>query len=241
MHQHDWRVGILLHAVRVCGLNRHWGKFLLHTACTRSCIVAGKRRGSRIQWSTVVTSPLVALCFEGCKFRSFGVVESAVHWWGAVCPGQLIGHQTLILQVVVVVGTVHLGVLSDTLLASLSRYQSPSHSASDNARSNNEDSSRQNYPSTPCHVGNEQKDIDQESQESNEQGWEGQNEQSQKIARRVGGRVEVSGHGQAEANERQESCDRMDDEDGRERGSGAGGQGEFIVVGGREQFVYKKS
>jgi hypothetical protein len=29
----------------------------------------------------------------------------------------------------------------------------------------------------------------------------------------VGGRVEVSGHGQAEANERQESCDGMDDED----------------------------
>jgi hypothetical protein len=212
-HQHNWRVAILLHVVRICGLNRHWRKIILHAACTRSCIVAGERRRSRIQWSTVVASPLVALGFEGCKFGSLGVVESVVHWWRAVCSGQFIGHETLVLQVVVVVGTVHLGVLSDTLLASLSRYQSPSHGASNHARSDNEDGSRQNNPSTPCHMRDEQKDIDQESQERNKQGGEGQNEQSQKIARRVSGRVEMGGHSQAEANERQESCDRMNDED----------------------------
>ena len=83
-------------------------------------MVAVERRRSRIQWSTVITSPLVALGLEGCEFGSFGVVKGAVHGWGAVCSGQLIGHETLVLQVVVVIGTVHLGVLSNTLLASLS-------------------------------------------------------------------------------------------------------------------------
>jgi hypothetical protein len=81
-------------------------------------------------------------------------------------------------------------------------------------------------------VRNEQKNVDQESQECDQQGGEGQNEQSQKIARRVGGRVEMSGHSQGEANEGQESCDGMNDEDGRERGSSAGWQGELVVVGG---------
>jgi hypothetical protein len=80
----------------------------------------------------------------------------------------------------------------------------------------------------------EQKNIDQESQERNQQSGEGQNEQSQKIARRVSGRVEMGSDSQAEANERQESCDRVNDEDRWERGSGARRQGELIVVGGWE-------
>jgi len=194
-----------------------------------------ERRCSRVEWSTVVTSSFVALGFEGCKLRPFVVVEGAVHRWRAVCSGQLIGHQTLILhvvRVVVVVGTIHFGIFGDTLLASLSRYQSPSHGAGNNARGNDENGSCQNDPSSPLHVRNEQQNIDQESQESNQQGGESQNEKSQQIARRVGGRVEVSGHSQAEANEGQESCDGMDDEDGRERCSSARRQGELIVVGG---------
>lgn len=88
---------------------------------------------------------------------------------------------------------------------------------------------------------NEKKNVDQEGQKGDQQGGECQNEQSQEVARRVSRRVEVSSDCQCEANERQEGRDRVDDEDGRKRGSRARGQRERIVVGGWEEFVYKSS
>jgi len=73
-------------------------------------------------------------------------------------------------------------------------------------------------------VWNEKKNVDQEGQKGDQQGGECQNEQSQEVARRVSRRVEVSSDCQCEADERQEGRDRVDDEDGRKRGSRARGQ-----------------
>jgi len=119
MHQHG-RVGGVLHVVRVRGLNGHRGKLILHRACAGSCTITSKRWCSGIKWGAVVTSSFVALGLEGSELRTLGVVERAVHGRRAVRSRQFVGHQTLVLQVVVIVGTIHLGVLGDTLLACLS-------------------------------------------------------------------------------------------------------------------------
>jgi len=62
----------------------------------------------------------------------------------------------------------------------------------------------------------EEQNVDEEGEESDEEGGKGEDEQRQEIARRVGGGVKVGGDGEAEANERHEGSDRVDDEDGRQ-------------------------
>lgn len=63
-------------------------------------------------------------------------------------------------------------------------------------------------------MGNEEQNVDEEGEEGDKEGGEGKDEQGEEIARRVGGRVEVGGDGEAKANERHKGGDGVDDEDG---------------------------
>jgi hypothetical protein len=147
----------------------------------------------------------------------------ASHGWRAISSGQLIGHQAIVLQVVVVGCAIHLGILGNALLACLSRDQRSSHGAGNDTRSNDENGGCKNNPAAPLHVWNKQKNVNQEGQKRDQKSWECEDQQGQEVARRMGGRVKVSGDGQGKADEGQESCYGVDDKDGRERGAGAGG------------------
>jgi hypothetical protein len=66
-------------------------------------------------------------------------------------------------------------------------------------------------------VWNKQEDVDEESEQRDQQSREGEYKQGEEVARRVGGRVEVSSDGETEAYQRHEGCDRVHDENGGKR------------------------
>ena len=86
-------------------------------------------------------------------------------------------------------------------------------------------------------MGNKQKYVDEESKERDQESREGEDEQGEEVARRMGRRVKMSSDGQAEANERHESCDRVDDEDGGKSMSLGRGQREVGVLFVCKQFL----
>lgn len=77
---------------------------------------------------------------------------------------------------------------------------------------------------------NEQQNVNQEGQQRDEQCRKREDEQGEKVARRVGGRVEVGSDGETEAYQRHESCDGVHDEDGRKRMALGGWEGEVGAV-----------
>jgi hypothetical protein len=163
-----------------------------------------------IQWSAIIiassaavlTVGLLALHFERSKLRrTLGVVKLSgpAHWRWAVGSGELISKHTLLTKGLVVVCAVHVCVLSNTLFARFPADKSAAHSACHDTGCNDENRSRKHDPAAPFHVWHEQQDVDQESQKSDEQSWDGKDEESQEEARRVSGRVEMRSHGEREA------------------------------------------
>lgn len=82
--------------------------------------------------------------------------------WNSIIDRALLRH------VLVVVLPAHLRILCDSLLARLSRHQSPAHGACDNAASDNEDGSRKHDPAAPCHVRDKEEYVDQEGEKCDE-------------------------------------------------------------------------
>ncbi len=83
----------------------------------------------------------------------------------------------------------------------------------------------------------EEQDVDKEGQQSYQKSGQEQNQEGKQVARRMRGRVEVGGGGEAETDESEERCDRVDDQDGRKRFSSAGGEVE--VTAGAIYVIYK--
>ena len=76
---------------------------------------------------------------------------------------------------------------------------------------------------------NEEQDVDEESQQRDQKRGEGEDEQREQVARRVGGRVEVRSDGESEADQCHESRNGVHDKDGREGMARACGQREVGV------------
>lgn len=108
---------------------------------------------------------------------------------------------------------VHLSILSNALLARLPRYERPAHGAGNNTGSHDENRCGQHYPSTPLHVRNKEKYVDQECQERNEEGRKAEYQERKQIPRRMRRRMEVGSYGQSEAYQSEEGRDWVDDED----------------------------
>nr|POE90060.1 hypothetical protein CFP56_20527 [Quercus suber] len=128
----------------------------------------------------------------------------------------------MLVQVVVVFVPVHLRVLRDALLAGLAGDQGPPHCACDYHGCNDEDGSRQHDPAAPCHMRDEQEDVDQEREEGDQQRRDGQDQEREEVAGRVGRRLEVRGTCEPEADEDEQGRDRVHDEDGEETVAGGG-------------------
>jgi hypothetical protein len=76
----------------------------------------------------------------------------------------------------------------------------------------------------------EKENVYQEGQESDEQGWDGKNEKSQKEARRMARRVEMRSHGQRKADQHEQCCNGVHDQDRRQTSPSGRGQREVISI-----------
>lgn len=149
-----------------------------------------------------------------------------------------VGDHALLGEAVVVCGTVHIRILGDALLARFPADESSAHGAGDDAGGDDEDCGSQYDPSSPCHVRNEQQNIDQKREQCHQQRRKRQNEQRQQIPRRMRRPMEMRGNRQPEANQREQRRDRMHDQNRRQTVPGVGGQGEVAVgVGAGEEAV----
>lgn len=176
----------------------HWHRrcFILHVWPTRTATSArGPDAGiaDRVQRCPIIRTSatsfilavgLLALHLKRSElWRSLGVHRSTTaHRWRTVGSRKLVGHQALLVQVLVVVRAVHIRILRNTLLARLPAHQRPAHRTSDHAGCHNQDGSRKYDPATPLHVRDEQKDVDQECEKRDQQGRDSQDEESQKVA-----------------------------------------------------------
>ena len=102
--------------------------------------------------------------------RTFRIVDlsAAAHWWRAVSSGELVGKHALLADVFVVVGTIHVCIFSNALFARFPAHKRASHCARHNAGCHDEDCSRKHDPTAPFHVWDEEKNIDEESQKSDQ-------------------------------------------------------------------------
>lgn len=76
-----------------------------------------------------------------------------------------------------------------------------------------------------------EENIHEEGQESDEKGWDGEDEESEEIARRVSSRSEVRSNCQAKADQSEKGSDWVNNQNGGETASSAGGQLEAFIVG----------
>jgi hypothetical protein len=204
----------------------------------------------RIQRSPVVVAPaapvltvgFLTLHLKSGILRGLGgvSVSAVAHRRGTVGSGELVRKHTLLAEGFVVVCAVHVGVLGNTLFARLPADKRTAHRAGHDAGCNNKDGSREHDPATPFHVWDEQQDVHQESQESDEQGWDGKDQESQEEARRVSRGVEVSGHGEREADQDEQCCNRMYDKNRGQTRASRRGQGEVIGVVAREEAICER-
>jgi hypothetical protein len=96
--------------------------------------------------------------------------------------GELRGYSRGI-AVRIVVLTIHLVVLSDAPLPCLAAHQCPPHGTRHDSTRDNDDGSTKDDPSSPAHMWNKQQNIDQESEQRDQEGREGEDEQREEVAR----------------------------------------------------------
>jgi hypothetical protein len=200
-----------------------------------------------VQWGAVIVASaatimavgLLALHFESSKLRSLRVIHlgGTAHWWWAVGSWELVSKHTLLAKVFVVVRAIHVRIFSDTLFARLPAHKRAAHSAGHDTGCNNENCSRKHDPAAPFHMWHEKKNVNQEGQKSDEQGWYGKNEKSQEEARRVSRRMEMRSHGQREADQNEQRCNWVHYQDRRQTGPSGRGQREVISIITREEAI----
>lgn len=78
-----------------------------------------------------------------------------------------------------------------------------------------------------------QKDIDEKREQGDQKRRKQENEERQKISRRMGRGVEMGGSGHTQADQSEEGSDGMDDQDGREGFSSTRGKIEVIAIARR--------
>lgn len=139
--------------------------------------------------------------------------RAATHGRWTVCFGQLICHEAVLGQGVVVCGAVHVCILFDALLTSLATDECSSHGAGYYAGANDEDGSSQHNPAAPLHMRDEEKDIDKEGEKSDEEGRESKDEEGEEVSRRMAWAMEVGGHSEAEAYQSEKGGDGVNNED----------------------------
>ena len=106
------------------------------------------------------------------------------HGWRTIRSGQgRIVHHARLLQVLIVIGPVHIRVLRNALLARFSRDESTPHCASDDAGGDDENDGGQHNPAAPLHVRYEEKNVHEESEEGDEECRDGEDEQSEEVSR----------------------------------------------------------
>jgi hypothetical protein len=203
----------------------------------------------RVQWSPVIiasaaavlTVGLLTLHFESSKLGSLSFVNlsATAHWWRAVGSRKLVSKHTLLTKVFVVVRAVHVRIFGNALFAGLPAHKCTTHSAGHDTRCNNENCSRKHDPATPFHVWHEKQDVNQEGQKSDEQGRDGKDKKGQKEARRVSRRVEMRSYCQTEADQNEQCCNWVHDQDRRQTSSSRRGQREIIGNIACEKAIYK--
>lgn len=120
---------------------------------------------------------------------------------------------------IVVVFAAHLGILGNALLSGLSAHDGPPHGARDQAAEGNQDGSSQNNVGTPCQVGHEEQNVDEEAEQANQKIENAHDEQQQQEPGRVGRAVEVSDDGENEHDESNGGGDRVNNKKRRKSGS----------------------
>lgn len=67
-------------------------------------------------------------------------------------------------------------------------------------------------PTAPAQMWDKEQDIDQESQQSNQQGWQKQDQQRQQVTGRMRRAMEMSGCGKAQTDQGKQRSNRVDNE-----------------------------
>lgn len=95
-------------------------------------------------------------------------LSGATHGWRAVGSWKLIREHALLAEVLVVIRTAHVRILSNALFASFPAHKRAAHGAGYHAGCHDEDRSRKHDPAAPFYMRHKEQDVDQESQKSDE-------------------------------------------------------------------------
>jgi hypothetical protein len=173
VHGHWWAAFGIVGPARAAASARRTDARVSHLVC-------------RIQRSPVIltsSTAILAVGFlashlkGGVLCRAFRIVDlsAAGQRWRTVGSGELIRKHALLTEIFVIIGTIHVCILSNALFAGFPAHKRAPHGACHNAGCHDEDGSRKHDPAAPFHVWDEEKNINEKGQKSDQQCWDGKN------------------------------------------------------------------
>lgn len=169
-HHFAWRyrVAILVsawssrHTVSSMDLGGHWWYVFVRSIRLSAIGACGSYARCWVQRRAVVLkavcTALTGMCILPLHLERSEIVgrfvhrRAATHGRWAVCFWQLIHHQSVLRQILIVCGAAHVCILLNSLLPRLATDQSPPHSTCHYTGANDENSSHQHDPAAPLQM-----------------------------------------------------------------------------------------